>query len=169
MRPRSADYQLYYDRYIQLVKEEDALTALQHAFETFLTFIEKVPEKKGNYRYDPEKWTIKEVVQHLMDTERIMAYRALRFSRNDLTNLSGFDQETYIQEASMDNRSLESLIEEYKLVRANTLVLYEYFDQEMLGRSGVANDAYVTVNAIGYIIAGHELHHMRILKEKYLK
>ena len=128
-----------------------------------------MPEGTLLYRYAEGKWTIKEVLVHIIDDERIYAYRALRFARNDKTELPGFDQDPYAFYSNANVRSIESIIEEYEAVRMSTITLFNGFSDDVMLRSGVANNNEVTVRALGYHIAGHELHHLNILKNRYLK
>lgn len=120
------------------------------------------------HRYEPGKWSIKELLGHLIDSERIFTYRALRFARNDHAPLSGFDQDPYVAEANFDQRPWSELVAEFEHLRRSTILFFRGLKPESETRFGVANNASITVRALGYAIAGHELHHMRILREKYL-
>lgn len=131
-------------------------------------FFKSIPSSKLNYRYLEGKWTIKDVLQHLIDTERIFAYRALRIARNDKTELPGFDENNYVIEALACNRSVSSLLEEYKMVRNSTICLFKSFSIDQMAKIGVASNCSVSVRAIGVIIQGHEKHHLEIIKERYL-
>jgi hypothetical protein len=126
-------------------------------------------EADGDLRYAPDKWSLKEVLGHINDTERIMAYRALRIARGDATPLAGFEQDDYVRNGPFSDRSLADLIEDYIAVRRATITLFRNLDEAAFARRGVANKNDVTVRALAYIIAGHELHHRRIIEEKYLK
>lgn len=128
-----------------------------------------VPEDMGEYRYEKGKWSIKELVCHMMDAERIFAYRALRFARNDSTELSSFEENDYAPEANAHSRSLKQLLREAETLRKTTLDLFSSFTPEMLQRKGTVNKNVVSVINIGYIIAGHETHHRNVLNERYLK
>ncbi len=121
------------------------------------------------FRYAPNKWTIKEILLHMIDDERIYSYRALRFARNDTTPLPGFDQEPFARYSKANERTMESLIDEYQTVRNATISLIANLPEEALIRGGIANDHFVTVRALIYHLAGHELHHVNIINEKYLK
>jgi hypothetical protein len=127
-----------------------------------------VPEEKLSYRYAEGKWTIKEIMAHLIDDERIYAYRALRFARNDQTELPGFDQDDYAIESAANERSLDDLLEEFAAVRRSTIALFNSFDERVWTRSGVASGNVMSVRAAAYHIAGHELRHLNIIKERYL-
>ncbi|MEQ3662139.1 MAG: DinB family protein [Flavobacterium sp.] len=133
-----------------------------------LEFFKSIPRSKLNYRYLEEKWTIKDIFLHLIDAERIFAYRALRIARNDITELPGFEENDYVMEAKASDRSLPSLLEEYKMVRNSTICLFKSFTNEQMLRLGTASDCKVSVRAIGVIIQGHEKHHLEIIKERYL-
>lgn len=134
-----------------------------------MTLLRTVPEDKGEYRYEHGKWSIKELICHMMDAERIFAYRALRFARNDSTELPGFEENDYAPEANAHSRTLKQLMNEAEALRKTTLDLFSSFTPEMLQRKGSANKSVVSVINIGYIIAGHETHHRNILNERYLK
>ena len=128
----------------------------------------EISEEKGLFRYAEGKWSIKELVGHLIDTERVMAYRALRFARNDRTELAGFEQNDYIENSNFDACSLRELAREFELVRNANVLMFQNFSEEVWTRSGIASGNQVSVRALAYIIAGHELHHMKILRERYL-
>ena len=169
LRPRSGEYAPYYDRYISLVPGNDILSALDEQRRQMLLLLSGRTEADGDLRYAPDKWTLKEVVGHLNDTERIMSYRALRIARGDATPIEGFEQDDYVRNAPFARRPLEDLIEDYIAVRRATVSLFRNLDEPAWSRRGVANKNEVTVRALAYIIAGHELHHRKILEEKYLR
>jgi uncharacterized damage-inducible protein DinB len=166
-RPQPGEYAPYYERYIALVQGEDILTTLDQQRRQTLLLLSGRNEEDGNFRYAPEKWSAKEVLGHVCDSERVFAYRALRFSRADSTPLAGFEQDDYVRNGPFANRSLEDLIEEFIAVRRATLSLLRNLDEAAWMQRGIANKNEVTVRALAYIIAGHELHHRRILEEKY--
>ena len=130
--------------------------------------MKSIANDKLEYRYDKGKWTIKEVIQHLMDAERIFAYRALRIARQDQTPLPGFEQNDYVQPSQANERSLDDLINEFKAIRASTVALFNSFTDKMLLAKGTASNSPVSVRAIGFIIMGHEIHHCQVIKERYL-
>ncbi len=132
-------------------------------------FITSIPIEKEEYAYDKGKWTVKEVLVHMIDSERILSCRSLRFARNDQTPLPGFDEESYTPFSGANQRSMESIIDEYEAVRQATLALFRNFTEPMLSRVGTANNFRYSVEASGIVIAGHELHHLRVLRERYLK
>lgn len=167
-RPQSGDYAPFYGKYVELVEEGDLVRILRlAAFET-IVLLENLNEKQWMHRYETGKWSIKEVMLHLIDTERIMAYRALRFSRKDTTELAGFDQDAYVPHSEADARSSRSIIEEYQAVRNASVQLFRNLPEPAWEKKGVASKHVVTVRALAYIIAGHEKHHLNIIKTRYL-
>jgi hypothetical protein len=166
-RPLADEYAPYYERYIARVPVGPIPLQLKRQIEETVGLLHAVHADKANYAYAAGKWTVKEVLGHMADTERIMAYRALRFARNDRTELAGFDETTYTPEGGFSERSLKDLLQEFRAVRAATVALFEGMPLKCLARSGTANGDRVSVRALGYIIAGHELHHVAILKERY--
>ena len=166
-RPQAGEYAPYYERYISLVRGEDILSTLDEQRRQTVLLLSGRSEAEGDFRYAPEKWSAKEVLGHLMDTERIFAYRALRIARADATPIEGFEQDDYVRNGPFARRALGDMIEDYIAVRRATLSLLRNLDEVAWMRRGVANKNEVTVRALAYIIAGHELHHRRILEEKY--
>lgn len=156
-----------YTGYIGLVKDEDFTKTLHDSEETTLSYLQKLTKKQWEHRYADGKWSIKEILLHIIDTERIFSYRALRFARNDETELQGFDQDFFVTESEASQRTAHSLLEEYRSVRASTLDLFRYMPSEAYDRIGSASERPFSVLAIGFIIAGHELHHMSIIRERY--
>ena len=166
-RPSPGDYAPYAERYILLVTGDNILAALTAQLKQTATLLSGRGERDGNFRYAPDKWTVKEVVGHVADTERIFAYRAMRIARGDQTPLEGFEQDDYVRGARFGARKLADLVEEYADVRQASLALFRSLDEEAWLRRGVANGNPVTVLALAYLIAGHELHHRKILDERY--
>jgi uncharacterized damage-inducible protein DinB len=166
-RPQPGEYAPYYDHYISLVQGEDILSALDQQRRQTMLMLSGRDEEDGNFRYAPEKWSAKEVLGHVCDSERVFAYRALRFSRGDSTPLAGFEQDDYVRKGPFAKRSVSDLVEEFIAVRRATLSLLRNLDEAAWMRRGVANKNEVTVRALAYIIAGHELHHRQILETKY--
>jgi hypothetical protein len=169
VRPQSGESAPYYDRYISLVPGADVLAALDEQRRQTLLLLCGRPETDGDLRYAPDKWSLREVLGHLNDTERIMSYRALRISRGDKTPIEGYEQDDYVRNSPLGRRPLADLIEDYIAVRRATISLFRNLDEEAWTRRGTANKNEVTVRALAYIIAGHELHHRQIIEEKYLK
>jgi len=166
-RPAAGDYAPYAEQYVVLVSGDDILGALGNQLKQTTTLFSGRSKRDGNFRYAPGKWTVKEVVGHVADTERIFAYRAMRFARGDQTPLSGFEQDDYVRGARFTERRLADVVEEYADVRRANLDLFRSLDEEAWRRRGVANNSPVTVLALAYIIAGHELHHRKIIEERY--
>jgi len=167
-RPDETEYLPYYGKYISLVPDEEILSQMGTQSEATLFLLQGIPEAQSRFRYAPGKWSIRELVGHVIDTERIFAYRALRFSRNDRTPLNGYEQDDYILNASFDDYPLTELTAEFDSVRRSTIFLFKHLTEEAWTRRGIANESQASVRALAYIIAGHELHHMQILRDKYL-
>jgi hypothetical protein len=168
-KPNEDEYAPYAIQYISLIPDDRlVLEHLRANLDTTQAFLRTVPVDKLLYRYADGKWTIKEIVQHISDDERIYAYRALRFARNDPTELPGFEQDEYTRNAGANARTLEDLLGELATVRAATLSLYDGLGEDSLRRSGIASGNVMSVRAIAYHIAGHELRHVNIIRERYL-
>jgi uncharacterized damage-inducible protein DinB len=169
-KPREGEFPPYAIMYIKLVPDDGLLlNHLKESFEKIRDFILSIPVEKFIYRYAENKWTIKEILVHIIDDERIYSYRALCFARNDKTELPGFEQDDYALFSNANDRSVENILNEYEAVRNATITLFNGFDETALLRQGIANKNKATVRALGYHLAGHELHHINIIKEKYLK
>lgn len=166
-RPETGEYAPYYDRYISLVPGADILATLDSQRRQMMLLLSGRDESDGNFRYAPDKWSAKEVLGHVCDTERIFAYRALRIARGDRTPIEGFEQDDYVRNGPFNSRPLAELIDDYIAVRRATLTLLRNLEEPAWLRRGIANKNEVSVRAIAYTIAGHELHHRCILEEKY--
>ncbi|WP_394972103.1 DinB family protein [uncultured Croceitalea sp.] len=164
----SKEYNAYYQPYISTLGKVDLLTCLNDDLESFSTFINKVPNEKLKHAYDANKWSIAEVLIHLLDAERIFQYRALRFARKDTTEIPGFDQDLYVPNSRANERSKESIAEEFKAIRNATITLFNSFNHEELTSIGNASGSKMSVRALGFIICGHLKHHKRIIEERYL-
>lgn len=167
MNISTKEYAPFYHTYVQTVGE-DVFANLNQQLFYIPEFIKHIPVEKEDYAYAPGKWTVKEVFGHLIDTERIMAYRALRIARADETPLAGFEENDYVAISRYHKRSMESLAAEFETLRKSNLFLFESFNETELVRMGTASDKEVSVRALLYIIAGHVNHHKRILEERYL-
>jgi uncharacterized damage-inducible protein DinB len=167
-RPEPGEYAPYYDRYISLVPGSDILATLDAQRRNTMTLLCGSDEADGDFRYALGKWSAKEVLGHVCDTERIFAYRALRIARADQTPMEGFEQDDYVRNGPFAQAPLPEVVEDYIAVRHATLTLLRNLDESAWTRRGIANKNDVTVRALAYIIAGHELHHRKILEEKYL-
>jgi uncharacterized damage-inducible protein DinB len=166
-RPEPGEYAPYYDRYISLIPENDILSTLDSQRRQTLLLLSGCGEADGDRRYAPDKWTVKEVLGHVCDTERIFAYRALRIARGDRTPIEGFEQDDYVRNSPFGKRPLAEVIEDYIAVRRAALTLLRNLDEESSLRRGIANKNEISVRALAYLMAGHELHHHRILEQKY--
>ena len=166
-RPEPDEYAPYYGKYVSLISGDDILAILKKQPPELATLLSTCTEADGDFCYAPGKWSVKEVLGHVIDTERVFSYRALRIARNDQTPMEGFEQDDYVKYGPFSHCSLAALVEEFKSVRLATLSLFRGLDEAAWLRRGVANKNVVSVRAIAYIIAGHELHHKKILQEKY--
>ena len=166
-RPAPDEFFEYYGKYIDLVPGDDARPALRDQIEDTVRLLAPLDESKALHRYAPGKWSVKEVIGHLSDSERVFAYRALRMGRGDATPLPGFDEKTYVPAGRFDSRPLADIVHEFESVRAASLALFRGLDEEALLRRGTANGNTVSVRALAWILAGHELHHRGLLVERY--
>lgn len=167
-RPSASDYAPSFGRYINLVPEGDILAILETQLGDVLHITASIPESKAGFRYAPEKWSIREALGHTTDTERIFAYRALRFARNDQTPAASFAENEYVQNAIFDQFPLKDLAAEFQHVRQSTLDLFRHLPEEAWLRRGVASNNEISVQALAYLIAGHVQHHLNILRTSYL-
>ncbi|RNB87419.1 DinB family protein [Brevibacillus fluminis] len=167
-RPAAEDHSAYYGQYIGLVPDGEISEILVDQHEEMTRFLSELTEEQASHRYEEGKWSIKEVIGHIADTERVMCYRLLRIARGDQTALPGFDQDLFMEGISFDAYSVADLLEDYSAVRRATLTLLRGLPAEAWDRKGVVSDNNTTANALAYVIAGHELHHMNIIKERYL-
>jgi uncharacterized damage-inducible protein DinB len=167
-RPGPDEFAPYYGRYITRVADGDVLATLRSQVGETTSMLRAIPESRGGHRYADGKWSIRESIGHMSDTERVFAYRAMRFSRNDPTALPGFDENAFVGNASFDQRSLASLVDEFEAVRRATLAFFDGLLPDEFQRRGTASENPVSVRALAWIIAGHEIHHRAILKERYL-
>ncbi|MEO6525420.1 MAG: DinB family protein [Gemmatimonadaceae bacterium] len=167
-RPHSSEYAPFFHGYISAVPEGDVVDVLRNAGRELHDAVMAIPEQRGGFRYAEGKWSIREVLGHLIDAERIFSYRALRIARGDATPLPGFEENDYVRAAGSDARTLASLGHELGVVRESTIQLFQSLPADAWVRRGVANGKEISVRAIAYIAAGHPLHHLRILRERYL-
>ena len=167
-RPQADEYAPYYAPYISQLGEGDLLAMLNRQEEETVKFLGELPEERLRHRYAPGKWSVKEVLGHVMDGERMFAYRALRIARGDTTPLPGYDENTFIQHSDFDTRPIADLLAEYRSVREATLTLFRPMTETMLARRGTANDKTATPRALAWIIAGHEAHHLDVVRTRYL-
>lgn len=165
---KSDEYIPYFKGYIDLAVDVELIPGLISGLNTNLDFYKSIIDSKLDYRYAKGKWSIKEIISHLIDTERIFCYRALRFARQDKTALLGFNENDYVDVSNASNRSLDSLLKEYESVRQATLTLFKSFDNQTLKSKGIAGAGEVSVRALGFLIIGHEIHHNNVIKRLYL-
>ncbi len=158
----------FYDQYIRKVPECSHLDALQYSCDLSHFIPVTALDELKHYSYAPDKWTVSDILQHLIDTERILSYRALRFARSDSSVLSGFDENDYARHAMANQRSIEDLLSEYQLVRQSSIHLFQSFSETMLLRTGICYEIKVSVASLAFIIAGHPVHHMQIIGERYI-
>ena len=164
------EYAPYFERYMQLsvLKDKTIIESLESAQDEFESVLRNLPDKKHSYSYATGKWTLKELIQHIIDTERVFCYRALSFARNDQTSLPGFDQDVFVDNAAANNRDYYDLLDEMKVLRKSSIQLFKSFSKEALLRIGVASNNKMSVRALGYLFSGHQIHHINIVKERYL-
>ena len=168
-KPDPTEHDPYYSRYIDLIKQQDILKVLPVQLDGTLALLRSIPDSRASFRYAPDKWSINELVGHVIDTERVFAYRALTFARNDRTLLPGFEQDDWIRGGSYAAQALKELASEFECVRRSNIYLFQHLDNDAWMRRGKANSTEVSVRALAYIIAGHELHHRKQIEEKYLR
>jgi hypothetical protein len=167
-KPTDAELSDYFLRYVSQVKETNLLNALIDQQNEFISFLKLLPADKENFRYAEEKWTLKELIQHIIDTERVFEYRALCFARHHDIPQPGFDQDLFVNNSNAANRQMKDLIEEFLAVRMSTIALYKSFNEEQMQRKGIASDRESTPLILGFAIVGHCTHHHKIIIEKYL-
>lgn len=164
----SSEYHPFYRTYIMALGDIELIGGLKTGKTELLSLFEKIPEEKLDFAYAEGKWSLAEAIVHMIDTERIFQYRALCMARNDKTPLPGFDQDAYVPYSNASNRTKNDLFEEYRAVRSSTIALFSSFDEEAIKRTGTASGSKMSVRALGFITSGHQAHHIRIIKERYL-
>ncbi len=167
-RPANTEFAPYYNTYIGRISGEDVISALESQLAESLVFFRAIDDAKSRTSYAPGKWTVREVLGHIIDTERVMAYRALRFSRNDKTPIEGFEQDDFIRGASYNEIPMADLLREFELVRRANIEMFRKLKPEAWQRIGTANEKQISVRALAFVIAGHENYHRDIVREKYL-
>ena len=166
-RPGADEHNPYYSKYIDQVPEGDLVSMLREQCMDTVAMLRGFSDEKANFAYAPGKWTVKEVIGHIADTERVFGYRALSIARNDKTNLPGFDENAWVPEGRFGARTLGDLLEEFQVVRASTVQFARHLSDEVLARRGSANGHTISVRALLYISAGHERHHVALFRERY--
>ena len=167
-RPAPGEYAPFHAGYVAMVPDGDVLATLKKQHSETVRLLARLGEPKSRHRYAPGKWSIREVIGHLIDAERVFTYRALTFARGDKTPLPGFDENMWAAASNADSRTLKSLLEELKALRSATLALFRSFNAEELARIGIASGHPVSVRGLLYVTTGHERHHIKILRERYL-
>lgn len=167
-KPEAAEYAPYYAKYVALVHENDCVKALTNQLPVTLELLRGISEEKAAFRYAPDKWSIKQMIGHICDTERIFAFRALCFARGEKAKIPGMEQDEYVAAADFDARTLADLTDEFETVRRATLSLFRHLSDEAWQQRGVASDNEITVRALAFIIAGHERYHVKMLQKMYL-
>jgi hypothetical protein len=167
-RPLPSDYPPFYETYVKLVQEDDLIKALQVSLEEIHKNLESIPADKMDWAYAEAKWTVRELLQHMIDAERVFAYRAQAFARGEQQNLPGFDENEYAKMANVTARNISEMKEELTALRRSVYFMFKGLTEQDIQRTGIANKNPVTVNALGYIIIGHVRHHFNIIKERYL-
>jgi hypothetical protein len=168
IRPDASEHNAYYTRYVERVPDGDIVVTLERQGRETMATLAGIGEARSLHRYAPGKWSIKDVVGHVTDAERVFALRALAFSRGEVARLFGFDQDAWVRTAGFDRRPFRDLVAEFEAVRRATLLQLAGLDAEQWRRRGVANEVEASVRALAWIIAGHERHHLEILRERYL-
>ncbi|HEY7682374.1 MAG TPA: DinB family protein [Gemmatimonadales bacterium] len=167
-RPVPEEFPPYYGTYIKQVAGEDALPVLISQRESTRSFLAGIPESRASFRYAPDKWSLREIIGHLSDSERVFAYRMLRFARADQAPLAGFDENAYVPAGEFERRSLADVAAEFTAVRDASLAMIRSFDEAALARRGSANGKEISVRALAWVLPGHEAHHLKVIRERYL-
>lgn len=167
-RPENNEFAPYYDGYVSLIEETDIISVLGRQLDEMRELERTIPEDRGNYAYAMGKWSVKELLVHLNDAERIFGYRAYRFAHNDPETLPGFDQDIYVANGRANERTLKNIFDEFELLRRANLMFFQRLTSDEWLRTGIASNAEVSVRAIAFITAGHVRHHLKILQERYL-
>lgn len=168
VRPDATEYAPFYANYVAGVPDGDVVATLRDNGQAIVTALAAIPESRGGFRYANDKWTVREVIGHVIDAERIFSYRALRLARGDATPLPGFEENDYVRSAGADGRTIVDLVDELRVVREGTVRLFDSFADDAWVRRGVVNGREVSVRALAYITAGHAQHHLKVLRERYL-
>lgn len=167
IRPQADEHMPYHINYISLVPEGSIVQILQEQLVSTKRLLSEFSEHQGDFRYAPDKWSVKEVIGHVSDSERVFAYRALCFARNDSTPLPSFEQDDYMENANFSLRTLSDIAEEFEFVRRSTIALFQHLSEVAWIRRGTVSNTEISVRALAYIIAGHELHHLKVLESRY--
>lgn len=167
-KPQPGEFRPYQEVYINCVGDADVLPLMEELKDSSYAFFTAIPEEKGTYAYAPCKWTIKEVLLHMIDTERVFAYRLMCFARGEKQALPGFEQDDYVVNSFANDRTVQDLADEFRLVRETSIYLVRNLKKDQEGIIGIASENPTSIRTLAYILPGHELHHLKILKERYL-
>jgi len=167
-RPATSEYDPYYEGYVSLVPEDEIIPALENQMDELSKLFGNVPEERGTYAYEDGKWTVKELVSHIIDGERMFGYRAFRIARGDKTPIEGFEQDGYIENSHANGRPIAKMVEEFALLREANLMFFENLKDEDWVRIGTANSVEISVRSLAWIMVGHVRHHLAILRSRYL-
>lgn len=162
------EYSVFLATYIKVLNDVELMEDLEISLHQFIKFVQNIPMDKFDYRYAEGKWTIKDIIQHLIDSERVFSYRAMRISRNDATPLPGYDENNFAENTNANARSIQDLLAELSAVRFSTIFLFKSLTEDQLMRIGTVSDNLVSVRALGFVIIGHQKHHQQVFEEKYL-
>ncbi|NER13784.1 DUF664 domain-containing protein [Leptobacterium flavescens] len=165
---KADEYHPYYSPYMEILGDAELMEALSSSATELEELIIDLPREKMSYSYAEGKWTVAEILLHLIDAERVFQYRALRFARKDMTDLPGFEQDDYVKYSNAEKRTKKDILEEFKAVRSSSLNLFGSFSEDTLLQKGTANQSYMSVRALGFVLSGHVRHHMKIIRERYL-
>ena len=168
MRPKKEEYIPYFEKYINLIEEGDIVSALKANHQSTLDFMESIPRQKVTYFYDDGKWTVKQVLNHIIDTERILGYRALRFARGDSQLVTGFDENLFAANANLAETNMQLLMDEFDSVRLSHVLMFKQLGAKELSLKGTMSSGEASVLALGYFMCGHAQHHLNVIKERYL-
>jgi len=168
-KPGKKEYPAFYQTYIDALGDKgNILSQMETSLSVFEKELSELESDKQEYRYADGKWTIKEIVQHLIDTERVFVYRALRYSRKDKSMLLSYDENMFVANYDINKRNYDNLLKEFSLLRRSTILMFQNFDDEILDMEGKVGENTFTVRALGYICSGHVLHHLKVIRERYL-
>lgn len=168
-KPSPNEYASYYSTYVSIVPDGDIMATLEHQLAEALALFSRITDAQAEFKYAPDKWSIKQLLGHVIDAERVFAFRALWFARGDKNSLAGFDQDAFMSHVNFDAYQWSELVEEFEHLRRSNISFFSHLSPEAWERRGIASDNEVSVRALAFMLAGHELHHLNILRERYLK
>ncbi len=168
-KPNSGEYPAYYKPFIEIAPQDEVVPSLKESGLNMTNSLFGMSEELSEYRYEPNKWSIKQLLGHILDSERVFQFRAMSFARGEKTPLPGFDQDLYVKNSNAENLPFNHLLKQFEATRNATILLFESFTEEMLGIQGNANGFEISLKSLGFVISGHQQHHLNIIKERYLK